>query len=252
MIPFSASPGGIASLLTFTNSLLPILPSGKIAQVFNQATVNGNNDLYTVPAGKRAVLAGSALNQSGGSLNVINQLKINGAYVQVAVTAAVANNASLNLIPFNTLPIAEAGETISLNCNGVLHLFAAIILLDQNDGVRSPKLTTLNAGDNLVYTCPANRIAFITNGSNSGNAPVRSFNQSGGTRTYKLRCVPNGQAPSDTFNLSAAWTTANGVSTNQVIAEPAFMSPGDYLSLNVDAGTATQFFYLLNLVEFPQ
>jgi hypothetical protein len=242
-------PPTITSPITMQNGLLPLSKSMVVSSVINIQTINGNNDLFTVPLGKRAALSACLYNQSGGSLTYTPQLKINGVYVLTGPVVPVSNNASVSILPFNSTLIAEAGETISLNCSGIMGLFAGIVLFDVTDGILSPKLTTLQTGDNTLYTCPAGKYAFTTNASNAGNSPIRVLNNSGATRTYKLRCVPFGVSPSDTFLIAASFTAANGTQSNQAISSSVFMKPGDFININVDAGTATQFAQVLNVVE---
>jgi hypothetical protein len=245
--PFA--PSSITPLISATNGLMPVPKSAVIASVINIATVNGNNDLFVVPQGKRAMLSATIYNQSGGALTYTPQVKINGVYIQYFGPLTANNNTGVVLLPFNTTMVAEAGETISINCSGIMQLFGSILLFDATDGILTPKLTTFQTGDNTIYTCPPGKYAYMTNFSNAGNSIIRTFNNSGATRTYKIRCVPFGVAPSDTYLVTASFTTANGVVTNTTIAGMLSMKPGDYININVDAGTAAQFAYIVNLVE---
>lgn len=232
-----------------TNNVLPVMPSGKIVQIVNQQCINGDNDIFTVPQGKRASFVGVIVNQSGATCTIVQKLKINGNYVQVAASVTVSNNANIGVIAFNTTPIAEAGETISINFNQVVQLFGYVIMFNFTDGVLSPKLTSLQTGDNILYQCPQGKYAFLTNCANTGNAPIRTINNSGATRTYKVNVVPSGGSPSSNNLLTFPFTTANGAQTSSQIPSLVGLGPGDYINLNVDVGTATQFAWIVNVVE---
>jgi hypothetical protein len=105
-----------------------------ITSIRNNALVNGNNTLYTCPAGKSAFLINSSIsnnplcvsgsiwvaNESGGALNYISYCVPSGqavgsAYQQVAATS-VANNA-INTVNFGSPPLS-AGDFVVLNTSG--------------------------------------------------------------------------------------------------------------------------------------
>jgi hypothetical protein len=249
---FVAAKAALNAIIGST-SAFPTLPSAKVALVVNTATINGNTDLYTVPAGKRAVFGGFIFNTSGGTLTAQPQYKISGTYVALSSpTTSITNNTATTFLAFNTLPIAEAGDVISFGTTGVMQVFGVIITFNNTEGLLSPRLTTFTTGDNTLFTCPASTTCFITNGGGGGNAPYRTANNSGGTRTYHMNAVLSGQSPTATNQLGAAFTTTNANSTAASFVSLIGLGPGDFLNVNVDAGTATQFFYIPTIVEIPQ
>src|ERR1051325_6245700 len=88
----------------------PNLLTVKIIPIRTTVLGNGQNDLYTVPTGKRASISYTVTNESGGAINHTFQIKISGTYYTFVATASVINNTTgIQSNALNTCPIAEAG-----------------------------------------------------------------------------------------------------------------------------------------------
>lgn len=250
-----AQQGGITYQVNQSTALsglgFPALPSAYVVPIPATALASGENDIYTVPTGMRATLALSVTNISGLSVNQTNQIKVGGNYFQVGTLGAIVNNSQGTLsIPFNTLPILEAGESFSqLTSATGLTVFGYAIVFSNTEPLLSPKLTTLAAGNNTIYTCPAGKVAFITNVGGS-NAILRIYNASGNTRTYSYNAVPAGGSVSSSNQLMAAFTLANLTQSSQTNNQAGLAATG-FISLNSDSSAAGQVAYIPNIVELP-
>jgi hypothetical protein len=220
-------------------------PSYKSAYL--SPTAIGDNDVYTAPAGRRAFVSGFLC--GGGTATVYGEIKVSGAYYRVtsnfSCTAATIQNT--NFVGY----VLEPGESISANSSATgAYVRCAIAEYDAATPLYSPKILALAAGDATLYTVPAGKAAFPTNGSAgtpSSNNSINVWNQSGGTRTYNLYHVNSGGAVSDSFRISASGTTANLVAKS---AAGYTAVAGDFFVVNSDAATATQWAYI-TVIELP-
>jgi len=227
----------------------PNLPSARIIPIPAFALSSGENDVYTVPSGKRAVIAGTITNLSGGALNVTYQFKNGGTYYKIVIIS-IANNSQLQIIPFNTFPILESGESFSLLTAGIgLNFAGYAIIFDNTEQLSSPKILSLSNGDNTLFTCPAGRVAYILNVISS-NALIRVFNDSGAARTYTMNVVPSFGSPSSVNQINIPTSTADKTQLNTV-NEGVGMNTGDSINVNATSGTATQTSWIPNLVTRP-
>lgn len=228
----------------------PSLSSAKITPIPAAALASGENDLYTVPTGKRATIAGVITNISGGAVNQTDQIKNGGVYYKMNALVSRANNSQTAYIPFNSLPILEAGESFAFLTSGTgLNFAGYVIVFDTTESLSSPKILTLANGANALYTCPAGSVAYPMNVAGS-NALIRCFNDSGGARTYTLNVVASGGSPSTTNQINIPVSTADQVLLNNTI-EAVGMNAGDFININTTAGTATQTAYIPNMVTLP-
>lgn len=216
------------------------LASAKIVPFTTSTLSSGENDFYTCPANKRAVVAFSLINLSGGSITETGQLKVNGVYYTVSPVTSLANNTS-NVIAnaFSTYPCAEAGEGFSVLCTGSgLTLTGYAIEFDATEPFKGPKIMALASGDNTLYTAPAGKSAIPCQG-NAFTARVLIFNGTAGTRTYSINVVPRGSSPSTSNQGTPTYTATTGTLSTQ--ANPICgLNPGDFLSVNSDSSLSGQ------------
>jgi hypothetical protein len=203
----------------------------------------GDTDIYTVPTGKRAaVLAMGGYNNSAGNILAYPEVKISGAYYRLA--SSIAPTTGTASFQRNIGYIAEAGEIIAVNTatNNGLNVTFRIIEFDNTCALYTSKLTSLSNGNNTVYTVPGGVTALVLDqtlgfNGNSQGALVH-WNASGAARTTKWNFVTSGGSVAATNQI----TNANSDNNNGIFAASVLftMSAGDFININVDAGTATQ------------
>lgn len=210
----------------------------------------GDTDLYTVPAGKRLFLFTAAVyNPSLGNITHFAQAKIGATYYRLnanTITATVAGTAYTNIGY-----IFEAGEIVAMNTattNGLNVSFQAV-QFDDSCALKSAKITTISAGANTIYTCPGSTTAILFPRSLQLGAAVGTghlSNTSGGTRTLSFNVVPSGgvvgsgNQTTPSFTANDLTVGAGGLGTS--------LGAGDFVNINVDAGTATQMAWV-NVME---
>lgn len=238
-------------LIPAAGGALPLIKSLKVGAVINQALASGDNLLYTVPSGKRAMFGGTVTNFSGGAITVNEYVRISGTDYHMGASGpatSFANSSTTAITVGNTYPVMEAGDVVNFNVSGAgLHGFFFAMVFDATEGLKSPRLLTLASGDNTVYTCPSGKIAFLMNNA-LGNAPIRMINKSGGSRTITWNVVPFGGSPATANKLSLAATVTNNTVNNQALASVA-LAAGDFISINSDSSASGQVAYVLELIE---
>lgn len=240
------SSSGGASTPTFPGGIP--LTGVSYPAVRNTNITTGDVDLYTVPAGKRAAVLGYYLrNDSGGSVTHYPTIKIGATYYRIGnnVTTTTANQTA-QVIGY----IAEPGETIAINIATTSGAVVTFVVVEYDDSCAfySPKLTTLAAGDNTVYTVPSSTTAIVISISTlstlTTNTALSAYvNTSGSSRTIQWKFTPSGG--------SAVVVTASTSATNLFRTQlnvPASGGAGDAWIINTDANTATQLAWL-NIME---
>lgn len=225
----------------------PTAPGGipltgvKYPAAYNMSINTGDTDVYTVPANKRAaVFTWAVINNSGvGNILVFPQVKISGVYYRLGyATQTIANGStSANSI----LYVAEAGEILSFNTttNNGLAAWYKVVEFDNTCALSSPKLTSLSAGDNALYTVTSGKTGLVMNSttfiSSTATTTLWYVNMSGVNRTVFPKLTPSGGS-------------ATQVNASQVVSDkqatffnvPTSLASGDALIINTDAATATQ------------
>jgi len=252
--PLGASQS-LANLFIAADGLSPLLPTAKIVSTTTPALLPaGQNDLYTCPAGVKAIVWGSTFNNAtGGTINVTTQLKQGGVYYRLQADFSPANNATAGLgyNPFNGV-ILEPGDVYSFFTSAPNLTMCSLIVMQfaLTEPVRTPRLVGLVAGDNTVYTCPVGKRAFVTNFSEAGTGLLRTGNGTAGIRTYVWNLVPNGGAVAVANRLMTPFTAPANGGSNQTLSTVG-LSAGDFLSINSDSSLAGQIAFIPNLVEVP-
>lgn len=223
-------------------------------EVIAPALNTGDNDLYTVPSGKRALfLSAASYNTSAGNITLYYTVKVGGTYYRLVANSTIttASGTAISQIGY----IAEAGETIAVNSatNNGLNVFLTIVEFDNTCPVFSQKLLALANGDNTLYTVPAskkavfldiNLIALTTNNSGS----FFYVNSSGGARTIQWSVVESGQSLGSGYLISAS-TNVNDASRANLGGRPS-LKAGDFVNINTNAATATQIAWV-SVMEIP-
>ena len=218
------------------------------------ALATGNNDLYTVPAGKRAIFGGFTLqNTSVGNIVWYPAIKISGTYYRLnsdttTATGALGNQQGIGYI-------AEPGETLAIvtATNNGANVFPWVVLFDSTIPVYSSKLLALANGDNTLYTVPSGKAAVLLNTlmaaiASDTAAGLFYVNSSGGARTIQWSFVESGQALGTGY-LATASTNVNGATRSGLSGRPS-LGAGDFVNINTNAATATQIAWV-SVMETP-
>jgi hypothetical protein len=221
------NPGGNA--LAFS----PYLPNVSYTTIIGSNLSTGDNDLYTVPSGKRLYVyqSVSLYNASAGNIAVINEYKRSGTYYLLSNTGTSIGSGNGSI--FTMAPIIlEAADILSINTatNNGLNAFYTGQLFDSSSQLKTASVLSLSNGDNTIYTCPAGKSAIIVNSS--------YYNNSGGAIVTYLNFVPSGSSPGTGNRFATSFSVSDKNFRNFNL--PYTLSAGDFVSINTASGNAGQ------------
>jgi hypothetical protein len=180
------------------------------------AAVNGFGDFYTVPSKRKLLVVPGfqAYNPTGAGINVSLQAKIGGSYKQLSALTAVL---SLTGSPVEILGgfgygiVLNEGESISYSTSAQnLNLNGLGMEFDSSVSLISPRIFTSLSGDNVLYTCPTNKLAVpslvpaTAGGSVFTPRQINVLNTSIGAITYSVHLVSTGQVANDSNLIDKA------------------------------------------------
>ncbi len=218
-------------------------------------SASGQNQIYTVPAGRRALISRVDCNaQSSVSAGVC--FNNGGSYFPgggsaVSLTAGTPQNL------MTTLPlILDAGEILSVVLQSALsvNVWPQIIEFDASAPLKSGKFLNCANGNNLVYTVPAGKTMIALDRSlNHGGILTTGFGQMSSTTQMYWMVVPNGQSPASTFRISNTVTPSGGATLAGAIAQSntrfPSLNPGDMIYINASNALGGCGYY--NYLEIP-
>lgn len=245
-------PGGTVSTITMGTLGVPVtnLKVVSTANVINLAS--GDVDIYTCPAGKKAlVVEATFTNPTGSGVTILSfaEYKVNGVYTKYDF---IANNAVAGTIGIAALLIPmllNAGESFSVNSNNPgLSLWTYILEFDSSANINIARLNTFIAGDNTLLTVPSNGIQLYSNveGVSGGQAFKGSlyyFNNTGVSRTLGWNLVPSGGS----VGVSNQIKTGASISSPSVNLTTFYggLKQNDFISLNTDSNAAGQSAFII-------
>lgn len=225
---------------------IPYLENVKTVGGFFGSIATGDNDLYTVPAGKRAMFITSCYmyNNSGvGNIVATLNAKVGGTYYRISSSKTVSNAAASTSDWLAGAVCLEAGDSLSVNTttNNGLNLWVSLLEFDATSGVKNGRVLGLATGHNTMFTLASGKTggAFPSLSGTSSASRVIISNDSGGTRTYSINYVPNGGSAGDTNKITANATVNNLTTSNTSLLAPVAFSALDSLSINIDTGHAS-------------
>lgn len=256
-----ADAGGGQADITIAGGGGPTFPGGipltgaAYPQALIASTTAGDEDIYTVPAGKRALIMCAGLKNNSGVGNIIwyIQIKISSTYYRLTSNTTTGNG---GVGEVNVGYIAEAGEIVAVNTTTNNGGFVAVKMVVFDDSVKlfsAKKYGSWSAGDNTLYTVPSSTTAFLLSTSITtiigttgigGQTSIGVTNASGATRTYVEKITPSGGSAT---SASGSNTVTNGVRGNLTVLA-ANLGAADAFIVNTDASTDTQFVWL-NVME---
>lgn len=239
----------INNLFMLANAGVALLDMS-LVNVNQVVATSGENDLYTVPAGRRALISNFYVN-SQGSVSATPHFKNSGTYYPgganaTSLTAGTPQNLML-LLPL----ILDAGETLSVLLSSAtsVNCWPQIVEFSNKSPVKSIKFLNLQSGNNLLYTCPAGKTACCLDPYlNFGGASATSEGSITASGTIYFQFVPNGQSAGTGFRISNNINTSSGINASSVTRAPSF-GPGDSLYVNSTASSNVVAF--VNIVEIP-
>lgn len=232
------------SLPGLGNFAIP-LPKLNLVQSVDSARASGTKTVYTVPAGKRAMIGSwSHYNTGGGNANVQVFVTIGGVDYNFTSYAVNAGAVSGQATPYT---IFEAGEVLKFTVTGAsvsLNTQWRVMEFDDSAPIKCVNFTAFTGGADTVYTCPVGKVAaFIRAGSNDwfyNNARLTIINMSGGARTYTPYIVPSGGSAAAGNQANAATTVADGTLGDVGVGFNAVLTAGDFVAIDSDSDAAGQ------------
>lgn len=222
-------------------------------QLTGNITTATTTDLYTVPAGKTAIIPVMYTNNVGLSANTTSvAVKISGSYYRISTdnsfTSAQAQARSLTYI-FNS------GETLAFitSTTSQINYRAAILEIPNEYGVSSKVLTSFTGGGtpDALYTLPANTKAFVW-----GSPPTSIFSPAiyvtpnNAAVNYFVYVVPNGSSPSLTDNVINLVIAAGSTSVNFLNIGTNLENAGDSIMISSNSTNSGQLAWV-NIIEIP-
>lgn len=207
---------------------------------------SGNNDLYTVPSNRLALVVDVLLTNPTGNTGTITCLaaaKVGGVYhtfdfISNALAVGSAGR-SQSLAPF----LLHAGEGFAVNTDRAGgSVWASIIEFDATANINDSRLFTLASGDNTVFTVPAGKtvqfVGFPSGLSLPQSGWVWYWNATGGIRTVSMNAVPSGGSPSAANTIAASAS----IPDRQMVQQQFYggLNPGDFINVHTDSALATQ------------
>lgn len=223
----------------------------KVFMVYLTNLSSGENDMYTCPAGRRAILIGANVrNTTGSSANIIPKLKRSGTYYRGASTTSSTSGVSTNITGL-TVP-AEAGDAFSINTSvAAVDAWLKVIEFDATSPIVFARLfgTAIANGDTTLYTCPSGKTAMplasadIPGCASTATGVMRFTNDSGSSRTLKMNLVPSGGSVASTNEIVMSQTATNASLTSPTTNFA--MGAGDFVNLNCNGNDAAHFAWMI-------
>lgn len=247
----------VNALNALTLGTLSGWPGFSTAEYFNDSSPTSRTDIYTVPAGKKAVLrAIGYYNHAGTARTLTLEVYLSGGYYMWFEAVSVPDTTT-GSTGRNEVIVLEEGEKIAITANGTnLQTYLNVSEFDASVPVKSARLLSMSSGDNDFYTCPAGFKAYVPYSMFYGLSPggqcletmnAHYFNGSGGARSVYLKFQPNGGSA---YATMAAETVADKAWSYLKQSVRSNLSAGDKIILNTNAATATQWANVL-IIELP-
>lgn len=235
-------------------------PNGKFPSAYTTSSVSGYNDIYSVPAGKKALISDFFTTNVTGSSTVISpNIKISSTYYRLGSDYTENNSTyghNYGMSQSRSAPIIlNEGETFSINStqSGVT-FWLSVVEFDQVSPLNRADIRNWISGDNTLITVPTNKTISIGGiGHNQANNPGSSItgllicNNSGSSRSLSsVNLVPFGDSP----NSNNTFITTNTIFNTSIFSKYMHgnLNSGDYININLDH-TGNSVFAWINYIE---
>jgi hypothetical protein len=236
------------------------LPGFKLISAFQKGISIGTTDLYTAPAGKRAIVFpcyGANANTAATNVSMTPKIKTGGNYFFMGQTVSIAQGVAMTPPNKNGTFILEPGESASVVvATSAVNTFGyPIIEYDNTVALKTSRVTSIASGNNTIYTCPSNTLAFVLDingqmamGTQGGQ--LYYTNNSGGIVTINWFMVNSGGATGAGNNVSGSNVISNGTFNTAAGLVGLSMSAGDTIVISTNSATAGQCAWV-NVLECP-
>lgn len=254
------------SINGFTTTQL-LLPNATLVGA-SFAVTAGDNVLYTVPAGRRALFSGAYIASNTGTTSTwYPEINISGTLYQinagVSVTGSAVSYVGLSSSAGPIPVILEAGQSLEwhLAASGAGYIWTNVIEFSNTAPISQVFLTALATGVNTIYTVPSGKHAIFPSSSllnQSGSSVISGnsiwiYNQTGSSIIGSVaNIIPNGGSSTlfatvgtiSSVTAGGAAPTGIGNATNDI--PPFTLNSGDVFSITM--GTLSGKAYLFGYV----
>lgn len=191
----------------------------------------------TIPAGFSLIIPAIGLsNVEGAGSITVSTYHVRGANSYSSLgSSSLANNVSVT----GFIGVLQSGDSVKITTNAAGICLSGRGFLVPSTSRAQLIASELNSGDNLIYTCPASKKAFLVTPALSAGALLIFRNSAGSARTYKCYVVSTGNSPSS--SNSVASIAVNNNALGQFTSAPITLEAEDMFYVNA-SGAGTQMF----------
>jgi len=245
--------GYAARAQTAVEQEFPFLLNPARVVISTSVANSGNNDLYTVAAGKRAFVASSRILLTGGA--VYFALKRSGVYYPLSIATSIGVSNGVVAAGF----VFEAGDIIAFNHStaDAINYNLGIVTFDAPaSGPRGLKTYTELApinGNSTLCTVAASCVMQFPNMGVQGGVAIGGgsasvafvYNGSGSARNYGGYIVPSGGSADATTQFYA--TAATNDSARGTMTPAGYMAASTAFIMSTNANTTQQTMWVTTL-----
>lgn len=217
---------------------LPQLSDIEIVPVFMNLAA-GDNDFYTVPADKKA-MAGQVhvRNNAGGTLSRFLKAKIAGVYHRISNGGTLAVNTSTIT---GSPHVFNAGEIFAITYGSInMAAQSGIWLFPDTHPLKTLRINSLDLTQQVLYTVPAGKKAFILNSTSpatfAGSPFIQAINDAGVNHTLTFWHVPSGGIIENATKIHTTAAIANA--GGALVPVPIALFEGDQIVVQSSDATA--------------
>lgn len=252
---FGGGGGSSSGGATLTHGVLgiPVTNLKVISNINLTNMASGDTDVYTVPAGKKALVVDlTYTNPTGSGVTIVCfvEYKSSGVYTiydQISAAGAVAG--TIGTLALLAPMLLVAGESFSINTNNVgLSVWPTILEFDAAAAIAVSRFTAFASGNNTAFTAPANGTQFMGNVEGVGaGSPLKGtlwyFNTSGTSRTLTYNLVPLSGSPANANQILAGFSASN----NAILVKNYYggFKTGDFWNINTDSNASGQIAWVI-------
>ena len=250
----NATTGGAAASTNPVWRGLPTLTGYRTFMVQSGNIPNGSFDLYTVPAGKKALYEGHHLFAKSAISGSYAYLKTNNLIYRLVDDISVAAGQRGNVHAQGY--VLEPGETFGFRCGtgSGANIWARFFEFDTSLNIKSVKSLDLTSGNTTVYTCPITSNAYLFSryfGQFNNSADNQTFllsNGGSGTMNKNWYVVKSGNVIGIDF-LTINTLDALGSASVAQESVATTLSGGDFVVVFNNSAQPRQWAWI-NLAEF--
>jgi hypothetical protein len=222
------------------------MPNPTTPKAYINSTAATSNDVYTVPAGRSAlVISLTVANFGANNPNYYAQFKTGGTYYQITATVAVgATPTNTAVVNFGNL-LLLSGEILSLHADaiGMSAWFSVIEFDTATSNLVRGLITSLANGANTLYTVSAGKTSRLLPRVGAGTASnilsgnVNVFNDTAGAITYTYYAVPSGGSAGVANEFASASIGAGAA--NFALPFNGNLGAGDFIEVSTSGAGGT-------------